>query len=113
MEYTYKRKVLYRNRLVEVVKITMKPGEETPVHEHGAGISGVMKVLKGEVFEMTYHQHNDGTLIENDHTVYRAGEFTAEQELGVHKVGNCGEGMAEMLFIYSPPPKNKEVKPRR
>jgi cysteine dioxygenase len=95
----YQREIVYEDESVQVVKITLPPGAETPIHDHGVSI-GVVHILSGELSERYYRrQTRDWSLWH----LYKAGETLRESGGHIHKVKNFGIMPLTMLNIYYPP----------
>ncbi len=109
MKSSYKRKVLFRNRDVEVVEITWKPGDVTEIHELGDECASITMVLAGKIFEDPYYRRG-GKLLKGKRRFMTAGEVSVERAVGIHRVGsNCINIKAKTLHLYAPPPENKVV----
>lgn len=107
MEVSYKRKVLFKNKDVEVVVIDWKPGDESPVHQHGT-CAGIVKVIKGTVYETGYVRQGK-RLVAGKKKHFKKGSCVIERKLGIHQMGNDSKMPARTLNIYLPRAQNKEV----
>ncbi len=95
----YDRKIIYEDDDKQVVLITLPPGAETPIHDHGVSI-GVVHILSGEISERQYRPRTC------DWSMWIkcvAGETVRESPGYIHKVKNFGDKSAVMLNIYYPP----------
>ncbi len=95
----YDRRIVYEDVDKQIVLITLPPGAETPIHDHGVSL-GVVHVLSGEVSERYYRkQICDWSMWQG----YKAGDTIRENGAHIHKVKNFGACPAVMLSIYYPP----------
>ena len=108
MTVPYTRTILFKTKDIEVVLIDWKPGDKSPVHEHGECL-GYFKILRGELFERPFTKKGK-QFVEGKTRVYKKGDYGAEMALGVHQVGNTTKSTAQSLHVYLPPVKNKIVK---
>ena len=105
MRHSYERQTLHNDGKVEVVRIVWKPGDESPVHEHG-DCAGMVFVSEGRVEETQYRKAG-GKVVAKRINRYREGDCLHERSLGIHKISSR-EG-AVTIHVYSPPAVNKEI----
>ena len=104
----YTRNVVFRDEKFELLLLCWKKGQGSPIHDH-SGSSCWMKLLKGEVKEdiYSYKLDKDGKFADveilQSHTLKGAGFVYINDEQGVHKVSNVGEGNMITLHLYAKP----------
>jgi predicted metal-dependent enzyme (double-stranded beta helix superfamily) len=102
----YKRKVLYRDKKIEIVLCTWPPGSESKFHDHGKSVGKIL-VLKGFVFNRAYSKSRKMWLPVVVHT---ENDTIVETPDIIHTMGNCSDKEAQTLHWYSPPLKMKIYK---
>ncbi len=97
--YSYKRTILFRNALVEVVRIVWPLGVESLPHDHGKSY-GIIKVLAGAIFQDVFFKKTKRFI---GHTSHKKNEIIFETPDVIHIVGNASKkNIAETIHIYSP-----------
>ena len=99
----YHRNLLHRGEDYEIVVATWPRGTQTLPHDHGImGSCGIIRVLRGEIFNQVFSQEN-GTLIYGRKHVHQTGELIPVTENLIHMMGfHSGTNAAMSLHIYSP-----------
>ncbi|KAM0254982.1 hypothetical protein ACHAQJ_006210 [Trichoderma viride] len=87
--------------------LVWSPGKGSPIHDHG-NAHCVMKILHGNLTETRYAfpENNDpeGQMTVISEKTYRENQVTyMADELGLHRVSNCGSDFAVSLHLYTPP----------
>jgi len=96
-ESGYKRNLIYRDDLVEVLLICWNKGVETKFHRHPEN-GCLLKLLQGEINEDV--KYNDGTLKENK--IQKGDTSYIDDKIGVHKIRNT-DTQSISIHFYSPP----------
>jgi predicted metal-dependent enzyme (double-stranded beta helix superfamily) len=99
----YVRTLLYRDARCELLALTWRPGQRSPLHDHGSADS-VMRVVSGEATENLYRQRESGAA-KREHMTrkLRAGTVTLTRADTMHAISNDGEAPLVTLHVYTPP----------
>jgi predicted metal-dependent enzyme (double-stranded beta helix superfamily) len=83
-----------------VIALVWRPGQVTPIHDHVTWC--VFGVLQGTEYEELYAVSADGrSLREVGRGANQAGEVSGFAPPGdIHRVRNCGDGVAISLHVY-------------
>ncbi|MEP7023976.1 MAG: cysteine dioxygenase family protein [Actinomycetota bacterium] len=83
-----------------VCALVWRPGQVTPIHDHVTWC--VFGVLQGTEYEELYALRDDGaSLAEVGSSANAAGEVSGFAPPGdIHRVRNCGDGVAISLHVY-------------
>ena len=93
----YKKNVVYRNSIYEIILITWLPGQQTKLHEHPKN-GCIMKILEGELTENLYTPEK---IIDN---IYKKEDISyIDNTIGKHIISNNSNENTISLHIYSPP----------
>lgn len=96
----YTRTVVYRDNVLEIVKIVWGPGTVSPAHDHGNSY-GRIWILKGEIYQKVYSKPRKEFLYWMSYSV---GEEIQETPDTIHIMGNLSSiAFAETLHVYMPP----------
>ncbi len=100
----YHRELLHRGEDYEVVLAVWPPGTRTLPHNHGTCSShGMIRVLRGEIFNQIYKPATGDGLVFAERAVYRGGDLIPVPEGLIHSMGNQStQEMALSLHLYSP-----------
>ena len=100
----YHRILLYGGDGYEIVLAVWPHGTATLVHDHGSSNSfGMVKVLKGDIYNHLYHQADDKSLEPGEKFTCRPGDMIEVPKGLLHRMGNaCEKGPAASLHLYSP-----------
>jgi len=100
----YHRVLLHGGDGYEIVLAVWPQETATLVHDHGAADSfGMVKVLKGNIFNRLYHAGDDESLEPGETCICRPGDLIEVPQGLLHRMGNaCEEGPAASLHVYSP-----------
>ena len=99
----YKRNVIYRNDIFEVLLICWKDGQSSNIHDHPMN-GCLLKILKGELIEEQYIEidNNEYKLVNTN--VLRQNDISyLEGTNGLHQIVNISGEYVISLHIYSPP----------
>ena len=99
----YVRTLLYRDQRVEMLALTWKPGQRSPVHDHGESTC-IVRIVEGLAHEHVYRSR--GTLKGERRFIERElkpGIVTRAPGAMTHSLGNDGESVLVTLHVYSPP----------
>lgn len=99
----YVRTLLYRDEHVEMLALTWKPGQRSPVHDHGQSTC-IVRVVEGVAREHLYEPRRAGT-VKRRHLSrdLRAGIVARSPGEMTHSLGNDGEETLVTLHVYAPP----------
>ena len=97
---TYMRNLIYRDKKLEILLICWLPGQQTKIHNHPKN-GCLMKILDGNIKEITYDQYNSKILTSNTLPLDYVGYI--DNSKCVHKMINHTDNKCVSLHIYSPP----------
>ena len=98
----YQRNIIRRTEHYEMVLITWKPGQDTPIHDH-VGSDCAFQIVEGETTETIYELDAAGLAVPVEERVYLPGTVCAADEPDIHRISNETEGDLINLHIYTPP----------
>ena len=99
----YVRTLLYRDEYVEMLALTWKPGQRSPVHDHGDSTC-IVRIVEGVAREHLYAPRKPRTAnrdywsreLKTGVVTHSPGEMT-------HSLGNDSDDVLVTLHIYAPP----------
>ena len=99
----YVRTLLYRDGRVEMLALTLNPGQRSPVHDHGQSTC-IVRVVEGLAHEHVYRSRGttkgERRFIERE---LKPGIVTRAPGSMTHSLGNDGDTTLVTLHIYAPP----------
>jgi len=96
----YGRKVLYRDKNVEVVLVTWPKESCSFAHDHGRSV-GLIRVLAGQVFQDVYKYKTKKFV---GRLKYKKRDSFMETPDLIHIMGNSSRTkVAQTLHVYTPP----------
>ncbi|MCX7358891.1 MAG: cysteine dioxygenase family protein [Alphaproteobacteria bacterium] len=99
----YVRTLLYRDERVEMLALTWKPGQRSPVHDHGQSTC-IVRIVEGLAHEHVYRSREttkgERRFIERE---LKSGIVTRAPGSMTHSLGNDGDAVLVTLHVYSPP----------
>jgi predicted metal-dependent enzyme (double-stranded beta helix superfamily) len=99
----YVRTLLYRDEYVEMLALTWKPGQRSPVHDHGASTC-IVRVVGGAAQENLYAPRKVGDVKRRFWSrELKAGLVTRSPGKMTHSLGNDGDETLVTLHVYAPP----------
>jgi cysteine dioxygenase len=96
----YKRKVIFRNDIFEIILIAWNPGSMSPIHGHPEN-GCLMFLINGSLNEERFNNNNEKSLGNrniNDNSVH----YIHNRE-GKHRISNINNFTVYSVHIYSPP----------
>jgi hypothetical protein len=98
----YGRKIVYKDKNVEVVLITWPKNSRSLGHDHGRSV-GLIRVLSGQVYQDVYSKKTKKFIKRIN---YKVGDSIVETPALLHVMGNSSQKRtARALHIYTPPVK--------
>ena len=91
----YNRKILFKNKILEIIIITWNTDQKSPIHGHPDG-GCLLKVLKGNINEHFYSKKNK--LIKNKLNTNDISYI--HNDYGKHLIVNNSDEIAVTLHIY-------------
>jgi len=101
-EEGYQRNIVKLTEYYEMVLVTWKPGQDTPIHDH-TGSDCAFHIVAGESTETVYSLNEDGRAVTEQTRIYLPGTVCAADESDIHRVSNETDGNLINLHIYTPP----------
>lgn len=101
----YHRTLIHQAKCFEIVLATWPVGGGTLVHDHGSlNSQGVVRVLKGSLYNQHYELQEDGTVTRGAREVSGEGALVPVTHNLIHAMGHGGEhdGYAASLHVYFP-----------
>ncbi len=98
----YQRNIIKKTEHYEMVAVSWKPGQDTPIHDH-KGSDCVFLIVEGVSTETVYQLDNDGLAHAKGVRLYQPGEVCAADEPDIHRVSNDTDGNLINIHIYTPP----------
>ena len=93
----YKKNLVYRNSIYEIILIAWLPGQQTKLHDHPKN-GCIMKIIEGELTEDLY------TFDKIVNTTYKKNDISyIDHTIGKHIITNNTNNKTVSLHIYSPP----------
>ena len=98
----YQRNIIKRTEHYEMVAITWRAGQATPIHDH-VGSDCAFLIVEGTSTETTYETDDNGRAVASGVRDYAPGEVCAAEEPDIHRISNDTDGNLINLHIYTPP----------
>jgi cysteine dioxygenase len=100
----YFRSRVCRNQFVEMLVLSWKPGQRTPIHDHNGSHGGV-KVCNGNLWETIFHYDPIKGLSYKRVRGYSSGLVTGSDVPDIHQLGNpdVSEQNLVTIHVYAPP----------
>lgn len=96
--FSYNKKILYSNDVIDIVLISWNNNQSTKIHDHPDN-GCLMRVMKGELIENIYT--NDLTYLKKN-ILKKNNCSYLEKNYILHNISNCND-VSVSLHIYSPP----------
>ncbi|MDP6906010.1 MAG: cysteine dioxygenase family protein [Candidatus Thalassarchaeaceae archaeon] len=98
----YQRNIIKKTENYEMVAITWKPGQKTPIHDH-KGSDCAFLIVDGIATETIYNLNDDGFAEYSSARNYVPGEVCAAEEPDIHRISNDENCNLINLHVYTPP----------
>jgi len=98
----YQRNIIKRTEHYEMVAITWRPGQATPIHDH-VGSDCAFLIVEGTSTETTYEMDDNGRAVPSAVRDYAPGEICAADEPDIHRISNDTDADLINLHVYTPP----------
>lgn len=98
----YSRNFIYHCDRFQIILLCWKPGQASPVHDHGESACGV-RVLAGEATESVFADGIDERATPSTVHALRVGAVSANTGKFVHRIANNSRQNLITLHVYSPP----------
>lgn len=98
----YQRNIIKKTQHYEMVAITWKAGQETPIHDH-VGSDCAFLIVEGTSTETIYETDDNGRAVPSAVRDYAPGEICAAEEPDIHRISNDTDGNLINLHVYTPP----------
>jgi cysteine dioxygenase len=98
----YQRNIVKITEHYEMVLVTWKPGQDTPIHDH-TGSDCAFNIVAGESTETVYSLDEDGRAVTKEVRIYLPGTVCAADESDIHRVSNDTDVNLINLHVYTPP----------
>jgi len=98
----YQRNIIKKTEHYEMVAITWRAGQDTPIHDH-AGSDCAFLIVEGTSTETIYELNEDNLAVATDVRHYAPGEVCAAEEPDIHRISNDTNGNLINLHVYTPP----------
>ena len=98
----YQRNIIKRTEHYEMVAITWRPGQATPIHDHD-GSDCAFLIVEGTSTETIYETDDNGRAVPSAVRDYAPGEICAAEEPDIHRISNDTDGNLINLHVYTPP----------
>jgi cysteine dioxygenase len=106
---TYTRNCIYEDEDFELILLCWKPGQSTPIHDHG-GEECWVKVIEGAFKERIFQHDEAGDLQEISSSVTHIGDVSYMIDfMGYHSLENISPGNSMTLHLYAKPIKNCHI----
>jgi cysteine dioxygenase len=100
----YARNLIVRSPFAELLLLCWRPGQRTPIHDHGGSV-GVVKVIEGLLTETMFERAPEGHV--KPYNTYRRGPgiITGADVPDIHQLLNLEPAGRDMvtLHCYAPP----------
>jgi len=100
----YARNLIVRSPFAELLLLCWRPGQRTPIHDHGGSV-GVVKVIEGLLTETMFERAPEGHV--KPYNTYRRGPgiITGADVPDIHQLLNLEPADRDMvtLHCYAPP----------
>ena len=98
----YQRNIIKKTEHYEMVAITWRAGQTTPIHDH-VGSDCAFLIVEGTSTETTYETDENGRAVPSGARDYVPGEVCAADEPDIHRISNDTEDDLINLHVYTPP----------
>ena len=98
----YQRNIIKRTEHYEMVAITWRAGQATPIHDH-VGSDCAFLIVEGTSTETTYETDDNGRAVPSGVRDYAPGEVCAAEAPDIHRISTDTDGNLINLHIYTPP----------
>ena len=98
----YKRNIIKKTEHYEMVAITWRAGQTTPIHDH-KGSDCAFLIVEGTSTETIYKTDENGRAVPSAVRDYAPGEVCAADEPDIHRISNDTDGDLINLHVYTPP----------
>ena len=98
----YQRNIIKKTEHYEMVAITWRAGQETPIHDH-VGSDCAFLIVEGTATETIYELNDEGLAFSTDVRNYAPGEICAAEEPDIHRISNDTDHNLINLHVYTPP----------
>lgn len=96
----YHRERIYHHPQFDILILSWKKGQKTPIHDHPAQ-GCLFKVLMGELQEESYHRDSDGPIIHSQTEILQVNTVNyIEGTQRLHSIEALSDSVS--LHIYSP-----------
>ncbi len=101
-ERSYQRNIIKKTEHYEMVAITWRAGQDTPIHDH-KGSDCAFLIVEGTSTETIYELNEDNRAVPSHVRHYAPGEVCAADEPDIHRISNDTDGDLINLHVYTPP----------
>ena len=101
-ERSYQRNIIKKTEHYEMVAITWRAGQDTPIHDH-KGSDCAFLIVEGTSTETIYELNDDNRAVPSHVRHYAPGEVCAADEPDIHRISNDTDGDLINLHVYTPP----------
>ena len=98
----YKRNIIKKTEHYEMVAITWRAGQTTPIHDH-KGSDCAFLIVEGTSTETIYETDENGRAVPSAVRDYAPGEVCAADEPDIHRISNDTDDDLINLHVYTPP----------
>lgn len=98
----YQRNIIKKTEHYEMVAITWKAGQDTPIHDH-VGSDCAFLIVEGTSTETIYSLNEDGLAVPIEVRTYQSGDICASNEPDIHRISNEGDTNLINFHVYTPP----------
>jgi cysteine dioxygenase len=100
----YARNLVVRSQFAELLLLCWKPGQRTPIHDHGGSV-GVVAVCEGLLTETMFEHLPEGRVRPYDTFKWGPGSITGADVPDIHQLLNLQPEGRDMvtLHCYAPP----------
>jgi len=107
-ERSYQRNIIKKTEHYEMVAITWRAGQDTPIHDH-KGSDCAFLIVEGTSTETIYELNEDNRAVPSHVRHYAPGEVCAADEPDIHRISNDTDGDLINLHVYTPPLSGFEI----
>ena len=98
----YQRNIIKKTEHYEMVAITWRSGQATPIHDH-VGSDCAFLIVEGGSTETIYELDDAGLAVTSAVREYAPGEVCAAEEPDIHRISNDTDDNLINLHVYTPP----------
>ena len=98
----YQRNIIKKTEHYEMVAITWRAGQDTPIHDH-KGSDCAFLIVEGTSTETVYKLNEDNLAAPSHVRHYAPGEVCAAAEPDIHRISNDTNVDLINLHVYTPP----------